>query len=299
VTAWHVTVVVVTHQGQGERIERCLTSLHRAGGCDAVVVVDNSPGAIEGDDPLSAYGPGVGSVVTMPNRGYGAAANAGFAWARSHAPRDLCSAVVLLNDDVTVRSGWLPPLLEVFDADSSVGAVQPKIVFAEDGSVNSAGVELDRYHAGADVGFGADDGPTWTGTVRIDAFSGGAVAFRGEFLDDTGGFDERFFLYYEDVDLSLRGRARGWRLACQRDAVVEHDFGASTVEMGAARRRMQERNRLWVAARHAPPRVVADALWLSVRRLAHPPRRAHAMALLTGAAGMPPRLLQRCREGRS
>jgi GT2 family glycosyltransferase len=290
-------VVVVTHEGPGDRIRRCVASVERAGGCDTVVVVDNSGGALAVGDPRPAYGTGVDGVVTMPNRGYGAAANAGFAWAREHAPHGLCSVVALLNDDVVVRPGWLNALVDVLDGDDRFGAVQPKILFAQDGSLNSAGVVLDRYHAGSDVGFGAPDGPAWTGCAETDAFSGGAVAFRADFLEDTGGFDERFFLYYEDVDLALRGRARGWRYACRRDAVVEHEFGASTVHMGPARRQMQERNRLWTAARHAAPRTVADALWLSLRRVARPPRHAHVAALLAGVAGMPVRVSERCRDG--
>lgn len=294
-TGWHVTAVVVTHEGPGERIRRCLDALAETGGCDAAVVVDNSPRTPHGEDPRAGYGPSVRAVITMPNRGYGAAANQGFAWAQGRVPDELQSAVLLLNDDVVVRTGWRGPLLDALEGDS-VGAVQPKILFAADGTVNSAGVQLDRAFAGSDVGIGSVDGPEWTGAVEVDAFSGGAVLFRSDFLDDTGGFDERYFLYYEDVDLALRGRARGWRLTCQRDAVVEHDFGASTARMGDARRQMQERNRLWTAARHAPPRSLFDAYWLSVRRLRHTPRRTHALALAGGLAGAPSRLVGRCWE---
>ena len=48
-------------------------------------------------------------------------------------------------------------------------------------------------------------------TVDVQAWCGGAVLLRASYLADVGGFDERLFLYYEDVDLSMRGTERGWR----------------------------------------------------------------------------------------
>ena len=292
------TVVVVTHDGAGPRIRACLDSLVRAGGHDAVVVVDNSEGPIDGSDTRHLYGPGVTAVVTMPNRGYGAAANAGFARAVQRRADTAPQAIALLNDDITVREGWLTPLLAALAGDEAIGAVQPKLLLDEGGVVNSVGVQFDRFHAGSDIGYGEPDGPRWTGGTEIEAFSGGAVLFRQEFLADLGGFDERYFLYYEDVDLSLRGRERGWRYRCERDSIVDHAFGASTSALGAGRLQLQERNHLWSAARFAPPAATADALWLAARRVARPPRRVHAAALAAGIAGMAPRLVERCRVGR-
>ena len=54
------------------------------------------------------------------------------------------------------------------------------------------------------------------------AWCGGAVLLRRRYLDDVGLFDERFFLYYEDTDLSWRGRLRGWRYVYVPGAVVRH-----------------------------------------------------------------------------
>ena len=286
--------VVVTHEGAGERLDRCLAALTAAGGIGSVVVVDNSGSS----RPVEA-GPGVANVSTG-NDGYGAAANVAFAQ-RAMASSDF---VALLNDDVVVTHGWLGPLVVELDRDPLVGAVQPKLlVAAPDASgsavVNSLGVEIDRFGAGVDIGFGAVDDPTDDDARDVRVVTGGAVLFRRSFLDDLGGFDPRYFLYYEDVDLCLRGEERGWRFRCAPASVVFHEMSATTSGLGRLRARLQERNRLVASARFAPPATVVRALWLSVRRLRHRPRRAHLAGTLAGLARIPIAVWERGRARRT
>ena len=72
------------------------------------------------------------------------------------------------------------------------------------------------------------------------------------YLADVGGFDERLFLYYEDVDLSLRGTERGWRYRYVPESVVRHVHGASSGTDSSFKQWHDDRNRLLVlgAARH-------------------------------------------------
>ena len=190
------------------------------------------------------------------------------------------------------KRGWLGPLLRVLADDDRIGAVQPALLRHGTDLVNSLGVELDRFAAGSDRGLGTPAG-TLGAPSAIDIFTGGAVLFRPEFLDETGGFDERYFLYYEDVDLALRGAEMGWTYRCETASVVRHLGGATTADLGDDRVRYQERNRLWTAIRFAPPTTIARAFWLSIRRLRHAPRDAHARALAGGLAGAPGALVRR------
>ncbi len=233
------------------------------------------------------------SIVGTANRGYGAAANVGVARAIELGS----TAVALLNDDVTVRLGWLAPLVEAI-GEPGVGAAQPKLLVAgsDPAVVNSLGVAIDRYGAGFDIGDGSIDSEQ-SGTMPIDAFTGGAVLLSVAFLRATGGFDERWFLYYEDLDLSARGRALGWRYVVVHDSVVDHARGLSTGADGGRTRYLQERNRIRHAFRHLDSATTLRALWLSVRRLRHEPRGVHARALAAGLAGVPVALWHRARHG--
>lgn len=295
-----VGVVITTHEGAGAMVRHCVAAVVNAGDVDLVVVVDNSghntAGVGETVDS-EAYGGGVDCALHVDNLGFGAAANAGFRYVIERLG-DNCM-IALLNDDVVVSSGWLGPLKAVLDGNERIGAVQPKLLISgtEPALVNSVGVVLDHTGAGTDIGYREPDGPIWNTSGPIELFSGGAVLLSAAFIDDLDGFDERYFLYYEDVDLSLRGAERRWAFHCATTSVVTHAVGASAVLLGDDLRRIQDRNRLWVAFRFGSTRVIAAALWLSIRRLRHQPRRIHARALVQGVAGAPTRLLERRRAG--
>ena len=139
------------------------------------------------------------------------------------------------------------------------------------------------------------DGSAWSQPREIDVFTGGAALFRRSFLDDLGGFDERYFLYYEDVDLALRGAERGWRYRCEPASTVTHAPGSTSDELGDRLHFLRERNRVWTTIRFRGPSTIARSLWLSVRRVRHQPRRAHLRALAAGVAAAPRLLADRRR----
>lgn len=288
-------VVVVTNSGAGDRLDRCLTALLTTEEPAAsILVVDNSGAPVA---PVAErWGPHGVEVLTTPNAGYGAAANVAVADPRTAA----ADAIALLNDDVVVEPGWLGSLRSTLGEDAGVGAVQPKLLVAGSAPavVNSLGVTFDEHGAGVDIGDGLPDAEAPTEAHDIDMFTAGAVLLRRGFLDDVGGFDERYFMYYEDADLALRGREWGWRYRCEPAAVVWHERGATSAAIPDRRRFLQERNRLVVSFRFGSVAVVARGLWLSVRRLRHRPRRVHARALAAGLGRAPRALAERRRSGR-
>lgn len=282
-----IAAVVVTHAAPAATLAACIDSIRHAGGVAHIIVVDNGDTAhVPGSDV---------ELLRVPNRGYGAAANEGFRRAIALG----AAAIALLNDDVTVRAGWIEPLATALD-ERGVGAVQPKLLIAGSNPprIDSLGVTIGRDGAGTDIGDGSLDVVVGSPSV-IDRFTGGAVMFAPDFLRETGGFDERYFLYYEDVDLGARGAALGWSYQLVPSAVVEHEGSATTAADVDRTRYLQERNRLWHAFRHCDAGTQARAVWLSVRRLRHEPRAVHTKALCSGLAGAPGAWLRRVRRANS
>jgi N-acetylglucosaminyl-diphospho-decaprenol L-rhamnosyltransferase len=280
-----IVAVVVTHAPPAGILARCLDALGATEGLDRVVVVDTGQ---------AAPGPSASvDVIRVDNRGYGAAANVGF----DRAVELGAKVIVLLNDDVIVQPGWLSPLVAALD-ETGVGVAQPKLLFADrpEPTINSLGVEMESDGAGRDIAIGEPDREV--GRRPIEYFTGGAIAVTSEFVAATGGFDERWFLYYEDIDLAERGRALGFEYRLVGDSVVEHVGSASTASTPDRTRLLQERNRLWCAFRHGSLRTVGGAMWLSVRRLRHHPRRVHARALVSGTVGGLRRLGERVAQRR-
>ena len=284
-------VVVLTYDAPEGMLERCVASVVASGDASSIFVVDN------GNRATSRLRDSACEVVpTGSNLGYAGGMNVGIRLALARG----AEAVALLNDDVEVDAGWLGPL-EAELADERVGAVQPKLLATPpraDGMVlvNSVGVELGRDGAGRDIGLGEPDGPQFAGAHDLDLFTGGAVLLRAEFLRDVGLFDERFFLYYEDVDLGLRGRRRGWRYRFSGASTVHHAGGVSTSKAAGHTAYLRERNRLWILIRHRPLGDLARGTWLSARRLRHPPRWVHARAMAAGLAAAPRLVLARVRN---
>ena len=290
-----IAAVVLTFDAREGMLDSCLTALreHSTGLTGDVelhvIVVDNAQATRQ----LSAdVSDGLEIVETGRNLGFAGGMNVGIERALAAG----ATAVVVMNDDVVVEAGWLPPLVAELDADESVGAAQPKLVYpGMPRRVNSMGVHLGRDGAGTDVGLGQLDETATAVPHDIELFTGGAVLLRAEFLRTVGVFDDRFFLYYEDVDLGLRGRRAGWRYRCVPASCVVHEGGATVERVGDRAAFLRERNRLWILWRYRPWGDVARGMWLSVRRLRWSPRRVHLRALIAGTAAAPRLVVQRRR----
>ena len=227
-----IDVVVPVHGGW-ELTHRCLETLAAQTVHHRVYVVDNaSP-----DDTarrVSGEWAGVDLVPMGGNRGYSAAVNAGTAAGDAE-------VVVVLNNDVECDPDFLQRLVAPLEDDPRVGMTTPLLLRPGREKVDGAGLLVDATIAAwprlqgrpvsqARVDDGVHAGP-----------SGAAGAFRREALEGIGGFDERIFLYGEDLDAVLRLRAAGWETALVPEAVAVHVGGAST----GRRSRWQRRQFAW------------------------------------------------------
>ncbi|TML19723.1 MAG: glycosyltransferase family 2 protein [Actinobacteria bacterium] len=251
-----VRVIVLNFNG-GAMVQRAVASVLGArwpNDALEVVLVDNA--STDGSaDRVAAEFPGV-RVIRSPRNG-------GFP-ANNLAMADLADIdfVGLVNPDAFVDPDWLTPLVDALREDARLGAASPLMLFAapdHDGLevVNNAGCELLTNGYARDRGMGDLYVTGALEATDVFAWSGGAVLLRRDYLDDVGLFDERFFLYYEDIDLSWRGRSRGWRYRFVPTSIVHHHH-AATVGVGSkVHRYYSERNRLLMLMKNAPSAMVA------------------------------------------
>ena len=133
--------------------------------------------------------------------------------------------------------------------------------------INNVGSNLYRYGFGGDRGFLERDIGQYDEPADVFAWCGGAVLLRRAYLDDVGMFDEELFLYYEDTDLSWRGRLRGWRYEYVPSSVIRHRHAQSSGLWSPTFRFYTERNRMLVLAKNAPARLAVRAILGAVERL--------------------------------
>ena len=117
--------------------------------------------------------------------------------------------------------------------------------------LNNAGSMVFRDGYGADRAYQELDRGQYQTPEEVFAFCGGSVCFRTEALRQAGVFDDDFFLYYEDTDLSWRLRSLGWRIRYQPAAVARHIHSASSVEWSPLFVFHTDRNRLLMLTKNA------------------------------------------------
>jgi GT2 family glycosyltransferase len=135
---------------------------------------------------------------------------------------------------------------EPVDLEVSVPATAPLLDV-----LNNAGSMVFRDGYGADRAYQELDRGQYERAEEVFAFCGGSVCFRTEALREAGVFDDDFFLYYEDTDLSWRLRALGWRIRYQPAAVARHIHSASSVEWSPLFVFHTDRNRLLMLTKNA------------------------------------------------
>ena len=186
------------------------------------IVVDN--GSRDGTAGLLERGfPGVVVVRFPENRGFAPAVNAGLRAARGE-------MLVLMNNDVEAEPGWLAALAGALERRPDAGFVASKMLSARDPTrVDSAWDAMGL--APFNVGHGERDGPQFGAGRYVLSACAGAAAYRREFFERVGYFDEDFFAWFEDVEIGVRGQLAGFRCWYEPAAVVRHLGSATAARM--------------------------------------------------------------------
>lgn len=161
--------------------------------------------------------------------------------------------ILISNNDAEVQAGWLKGLVDIAKSDSKIGAVQSKILFSDGLKINSVGVtEIEQFYF-RDIGFDEPDNGQYDRPRQVDYLTGGSMLLKRQCLDDVGAWDEDFIMFMEDVDYSLRCRAKGWQLWCAPSSVMLHRYHCSSSQELCEY--LCTRNRFLFIAKHHPQRL--------------------------------------------
>ncbi len=229
-----LTVLIVNYKVY-DALGACLDALaaDRDGARADVIVVDHETDESQLAKVMRRH-PQAFAIPRRANRGFAAGINE----AAARAQTDL---LLLLNPDTRVTPGAIEHLAHYLASHADVVAVGPKVV-SPDGSLQATGRQFPRALTGL---FGRTTLLTrlWPANpisrqnlvsadaeapIDVDWVAGTCVMIRTQAFRAVGGFDERFFLYWEDADLCQRLRARGGRVVFVPSAVVEHAAAQSS-----------------------------------------------------------------------
>lgn len=260
--------IVIVSWNTARRLADCLHSVPAGaeGLPHEIIVVDNA--STDGSPAMVARE--FGSVQLIRN-----VANLGFARANNQGIRaSLGRYVLLLNSDTIVPADALAALVQFMDDHPEAGACGPRLARADSRAQPFA--------------FGGD--PTiayllargwnrllfrrslhdWETNVAqaVDWVSGASLLARRDALEQAGGFDENFFLYFEDNDLCLRLRRAGWKVFYNPNVTITH-FGGASLSQSALRTRWYDTSLRYFYSKHYSPlaRVALELLFPFYRRL--------------------------------
>ncbi len=258
-----VSVVLVNYRGAEDTIA-CLDSLRDLDYPEfEVVVVDNASG--DGSaEVLTARFPDARVLALQENTGFAGGCNHGAAQATGQ-------YLAFLNNDARPDPAWLRAAVDALHADTSVACVASKVLDWEGTTVDFVDAALSFYGHGFKLHVGAPEGsiPDRAGDVLFA--SGAAMVMPTDVFERVGGFDPRYFMFFEDVDLGWRLWLLGYRVRYVPESLVYHRHHRSMDSYGSWREHyLLERNALFTIFKNYEDenlkRVLPAALMLAVRR---------------------------------
>ncbi len=214
--------VVVPNWNGADHLAACLDSLLKQSLPCRVIVVDN--GSVDGSLQLLEKYSGLEVILHDKNKGFAGGVNPGF----RRAIDDGLKYVATLNNDAVADKDWLSELVAALDKNPRTGIATSKILDAKGKKLDSTGDYLTNWGLPYPRGRGETDNGQYDDQTEVFGASGGASLYRVKMLQEIGLFDEEFFAYYEDVDLSFRAQLAGWKVRYVPAATVRHSIGVTS-----------------------------------------------------------------------
>lgn len=250
--------IIIVNWNAGPQLKTCIDSITQFGGehVEKIIVVDN--GSVDGSETLVEADPAVLLVRAGENLGFGAACNIG-------AQAGNAPYILFLNPDTCLKAGSLSIPLDFMEQpeNAKVGICGIQLVdekgeirrscsrYPTCGRLVSSALGLDKLPGLGGSGMHMRD---WNhkDTRQVDQVIGAFYLMRRDVFVNAEGFDERFFVYFEEVDLARRCRLAGWDSWYLTEAQAFHAGGGTSRQVKVHRLFYFLRSRLLYAFKHFP-----------------------------------------------
>ncbi|MEO5911285.1 MAG: glycosyltransferase family 2 protein [Pelobium sp.] len=252
-------VLILVNWNSFEFTNQCLDSLDQ---CDQslfdIIVVDN--GSHDSSvEQLKELHPNIIYISSETNLGFAGGNNLGIKYAVEHH----YTYVMLLNNDTFVEPDFLEVLVEYMDQHPETGIIQSKIYCNHNRKLLwNGGSYFNRFFGLTYTkGYLRKDRPEYNIVKKVDWVTGCAFLTRTSIIEEVGMLEEKFFIYYEDVDLSFRIKKKGHQLIYHPQSIVYHIAGMSNKSKSKQKEGflnpvvhyLVQRNRIWFLKRYAVP----------------------------------------------
>lgn len=278
-----VSVVVVNYRGAEDTIA-CLDGMRDLDYPELeVIVVDNASGDGSAES-IAARFPDAKVLALEENTGFAGGCNHGAHQASGQ-------YIAFLNNDARPDPRWLRTAVDTLHADTSIACVASKVLDWEGQTVDFVDAAMSFYGHGFKLHVGAADDTIPDKATDVLFASGTAMVMPADVFERVGGFDARYFMFFEDVDLGWRLWLLGYRVRYVPESLVYHRHHQSMTGFGSWREHyLLERNALFTIFKNYDDenlrRVLPAALMLAIRRgVTLGGDDAHALDLEWGSGG--------------
>lgn len=222
----NIYIVIPNWNGE-EYISNCLEALIGQAQSSNIVVVDN--GSVDKSvSIIKNRFPEVTLLDFKNNAGFAGGVNRGI----KYAIKSGAEYIALLNNDAVADKNWLKNLVEVAEKHKTVGIVTGKLMRDDKQTIDSTGETLRVNGMPHPRGRNEIDKGQYEKSNYVFGATGGASLYRVEMLKQIGLFDEKFFAYFEDVDISFRAQLAGWKVYYEPKAIAYHKVGGTSSKLG-------------------------------------------------------------------
>ena len=239
----NIAIVILNWNGK-DFLEKFIPTLIKFSGNNPIYIADN----LSSDDSVSFLEKNYPSIIIIKNK-----ENGGFAKGYNDALKQIkAKYYVLANSDIEVTENWINPIINLFERDSNIAAIQPKILNYYDKQIfeyaGAAGGYIDKYGypfcRGRLFNTLETDKLQYNNAQEVFWATGACLFIKADLFWEVNGFDEDYFAHMEEIDLCWRLKNIGYKIFVEPQSMVYHVGGGTLNKTNPRKTFLNFRNNL-------------------------------------------------------